>query len=570
MTAIAARLEEQYPDSNTGRRVAVTPMREAMVGNVRFTLFLLLAAVGVVLLIACANTATLLLGKASGRAREIAVRAAIGASRPRIVRQLVAESLLLASVAGALGLLLAYAGSNALVKLAPADLPRIGETAVDGRVLAFTLGMSILTSLLFGLVPAFHASKIELSEALKQGATRVVGGISARLRGALVIAEIALALMLVSSAGLLIKSFVALNNVSLGFRPENVLVMRASVPAAASAGIVRARQFFKDMISSVSGLPGVVAAGATMAPPGSIESSGTYFIDRMPAESEMRAGPPTVLSIVAPGTFSALGIPMRAGRDFSDGDALDRPFVAVINEQLARKAFPNQDPLGRSIFCPFDSLKAMTIIGVVGDVRQRGPEQASMAECYMPYSQHAFNGATLSLVVRTTGDPNALAATVRRLAREWAPDVPMRATTLETMLSENVAAPRFRTLLMAVFAVLAMCLAMAGVYGVTSYAVGQRSSEVGLRMALGASTGSVLRLILGEGMKLAAIGVALGLAGAFAGSRLLTTMLFEVKPTDPLVYLAVATLVVGVALISSYIPARRASRIDPVAAIRLE
>jgi predicted permease len=570
MTSIAARLEEQYPDTNKGRRVAVTRMREEMVGNVRFTLYLLLAAVGVVLLIACANTATLLLGKATARAREIGVRAAMGAGRLRILRQLAAESLLLAFVAGALGLLFAYQGSNALVKLAPADLPRIGETAVDGRVLAFTLGMSVLTSLLFGLVPALYASKVELSEALKQGAARVVGGASVRLRGSLVVAEIALAVILVSCAGLCIKSFVALHNVALGFRPENVLVMRASVPAPASVGFTRARQFFKDMISRVGTLPGVLAAGATMAPPGSIESAGTWFIDQMPAQPDLKAAPPAVLSILAPGTFAALGIPLRSGRDFQDGDALDRPFVAVVNERLAQKAFPNQDPLGRTIFCPFDSPKGMTIVGVVGDVRQRGPEREAMAECYMPYSQHAFNGATLSLVVRTAGDPNALAETVRRLARELAPDVPMRATTLETMLSENVAAPRFRTLLLAVFAGLAVCLAMAGVYGVMAYAVGQRSGEVGLRMALGASNGSVLRLILGHGLKLAGIGLALGLAGALAASRLLTTMLFQVKPTDPLVYLAVAMLLGVVALIATYIPARRASRIDPVAAIRQE
>jgi predicted permease len=570
MTSISARLEDLYPDSNKGRRVAVTRMREELVGNVRFTLYLLLGAVGVVLLIACANTATLLLGKATARGREIAVRAAIGASRPRIVRQLVAESLLLAFVAGAVGLLFAYGGSNALVKLAPADVPRLDETAVDRSVLVFTMGMSMLTSLLFGLVPAIYASKVELSEALKQGATRVVGGASVRLRGALVVAEIALAVMLVSGAGLLIKSFLALHNVALGFQPGNVLVMRASVPAPPSVGIARARQFFKDTLSRVAGLPGVLAVGATMAPPGSVESTGTYFIDQMPAQSGSKAAAPAILSIVAPNTFAALGIPLRSGRDFNDGDALDRPFVAVVNEQLARKAFPNQSPLGRTIFCPFDSSKGMTIIGVVGDVRQRGPEREPMAECYMPYSQHAFNGATLSLVVRTAGDPNALAATVRRLAREWAPDVPMRSTTMEALLSENVAAPRFRTLLLAVFAGLALCLAMAGVYGVIAYDVGQRSSEVGLRMALGASTGSVLRLILGQGLKLAGIGLALGLAGAFAGSRLLTTMLFEVKPTDPLVYLAVAILLGVVALVASYIPARRASRIDPVTAIRQE
>jgi predicted permease len=375
--------------------------------------------------------------------------------------------------------------------------------------------------------------------------------------------------MLVSGAGLLIKSFVALHNVALGFRPENVLVMRASVPAPPSVGITRARQFFKDTLSRVAGLPGVLAAGATMAPPGSVDSTGSYFIDQMPAQPDPNA-PPTILSIVAPGTFAALGIPLKNGRDFNEGDALDRPFVAVVNESLARKAFPNQNPLGRTVFCPFDSFKGMTIIGVIGDVRQRGPEREPMAECYMPYTQHAFNGATLSLVVRTAGAPNAIAETVRRLVREWAPDVPMRFTTMETLISENVAGPRFRTLLLAAFAGLAVCLAMAGVYGVMAYAVGQRSSEVGLRMALGASTGSVLRLILGQGLTLGGIGLALGLAGAFAGSRLLTTMLFQVKPTDPLVYLAVAILLGVVALVASYIPARRASRIDPVTAIRQE
>jgi predicted permease len=323
------------------------------------------------------------------------------------------------------------------------------------------------------------------------------------------------------------------------------------------------------MRSRVAGLPGVLAAGATMAPPGSIESAGTYFIDQMPAQRVPHA-PPAILSIVAPGTFAALGIPVRSGRDFNDGDALDRPFVAVVNEALVRKAFPNQSPLGRTVFCPFDSMQGMTIVGVVGDVRQRGPEQEPMAECYMPYSQHAFNGATLSLVVRTAGDPNALSETVRRLARDLAPDVPMRFTTMETLLSENVAAPRFRTLLLAVFAGLALCLAMAGVYGVMAYAVGQRSSEVGLRMALGASTGSVLRLILGQGLALAGIGLALGLAGAFASSRLLTTMLFQVRPTDPMVYVAVAILLGAVALVASYVPARRASRIDPATTIRQE
>ncbi len=571
MILLARRLEQQYPDSNKGRSVAVTRMRDDMVGDIRLTLYLLLGAVSVVLLIACANTATLLLGKATARTREVAVRAALGASRQRIVRQLVTESLLLAFIAGIAGLVLAYWGSMALVSLAPANLPRLAETGVDRWVLAFTLGISMITSLLFGLVPALYASRIELSEALKQGATRVVSGRGvARMRGMLVVAEIALAVVLLSGAGLLIKSFVALHNVVLGFRPENVLVMRATMAGPRDAALPRARQYFRDVLAQAAALPGVLAAGATMAPPGYVESTAVYFLDRVPPQHEWNRAPSVVLSIVAPGTFAALGIPLKAGRDFSNGDTEDRPFVAVVNEALVRKSFANQNPLGRTIFCPFDSFKGMTIIGVVGDVRQRGPEREPMPECYMTYGQHAFNGTTLSVVARTAGDPNVLAETLRRVAQEKSPDVPMKFTTMEAILSENVAAPRFRTLLFAVFAGLAVCLAMAGVYGVMAYAIGQRSTEIGLRMALGASTGSVLRLVLGQGLALAGLGLALGLGAAVTGTRLLTTVLFRVRPNDPVVYLAVAALLGVVALVACYIPARRASKIDPLTAIRQE
>ena len=571
LTAIARRLAQQFPESNRGRSVAVTRLRDEMVGNVRLTLYLLLSAVTVVLLIACANTATLLLGKATARTREVAVRAALGASRKRIVRQLVTESLLLAVVAGLFGLMLAYAGSKILVALAPSDVPRLADTGIDRWVLTFTLAMSIVTSLLFGLVPAFHASKIDLTDALKQGATRIAaGGRMIGIRGVLVIVEIALAVTLVSAAGLLIKSFVALHNVALGFRPQNVLVMRATVPAPPSAGIERTRQFFKDTLAQVAILPGVLAAGATMAPPGHVDSTGAYLLDQLPAQPDWTRAPSAVLSVVAPGTFAALGIPLKSGRDFRASDTSDRPFVAVINEAVARKSFPNQDPLGRTIFCPFDSLNGMRIVGVVGDVRQRGPEQEPMPECYMPYGQHAFNGATLSLVVRTAGDPNALAQTLRRLAHQTNPDAPMKFTTMQAMLSENVAAPRFRTVLLAVFAGLAVCLAVAGVYGVMAYAMSRRSNEVGLRMALGASTGSVVRLVLAQGVALASIGIGLGLAVSIAGTRLVRSMLFQVQPNDPSVYIAVAVLLGVVTLIAAYIPATRTGKIDPVVALRQE
>jgi predicted permease len=571
MTVIARRLEQRYPESNAGRSVVVTRMRDAMVSDVRFTLYLLLGGVTVVLLIACANTATLLLGKATARTREVAVRAALGAGRLRLVRQLVTEGLVLAFVAGGSGLVLAYWGSRALIALAPAGVPRLTQTGIDRWVLVFTLGISMITSLLFGLIPALYASKIDLNNALKQGVTRLVGSRGmVRTHGVLVVAEIALAVVLVSVAGLLIKSLVALDNVALGFRPENVLVMRATVPNPSSVSFARARGFFRDILSQISTLPGVIAEGATMAPPGYVDSTGGYIIDQLPAQPDWTRTPSVVLSIVTPGTFRALGIPLKSGRDFSDSDTLDRPFVAVVNEALVRKSFPNQNPLGRTIFCPFDTFKGMTIIGVAGDVRQRGPEREPMPECYMTYRQHAFNGATLSVVVRTAGDPDALAGTVRRLAQERSPDVPMKFTTMEAMLSEDVATPRFRALLFTVFAGLAVCLAMAGVYGVMAYAVSQRSNEVGLRMALGATTGSVVRLVLKQGLALAGLGLVFGLAAAAAATHLLKSMLFRVQPNDPVVYLAVAVVTGIVALVASYVPARRASKIDPLAAIRQE
>ncbi len=549
LTTIAAGLEQQYPESNKGRGVAAMRLQDELVGNVRLTLYLLWGVVGVVLLIACANTATLLLGKATARSREIAVRVALGCGRHRIIRQLITENLLLALIAGATGMLLAYWGTKVLVVLAPADVVRLAETGIDGGVLAFTLAVSLATSLLFGLVPALLASKVDLIDALRQSGSRsVMGGRVIHTRGVLVVSEIALAVVLLTGAGLLLKSLVALHNVELGFQPENVLVMKAT-------GVRSRREndaFFRDVLSRIAVLPGVVAVGATSIPPGDFSNagSGPYYVDRMPDRRDPTNKSQTLLTIVTPGTFAALEIPLKSGRDFNVSDSIDRPMVAIVNEAIVRESFAGENPIGRTIFCNFDVDAALTIVGVVGDVRQRNPAIEPGSECYMPYQQHYYNSSTLNVVTRTVGDPTMLAGTLRRLAAEISPDVPVSFTTMNATVAKRIEDPRFRALLFTVFAGLAVCLSMAGVYGVMAYSVEQRSNEIGLRMALGANRGSVLRFILGQGLVLAASGLALGLAAAVAITRLLATMLFQVQPVDTQVYLGVVVLLGVVTLLA--------------------
>jgi putative ABC transport system permease protein len=545
MAGIGARLEQQYPESNRNKSVAVTPMRDRMVRNVRLTLYVLLGAVGLVLLIACANMANLLLAKASARGREMAIRAAIGASRGRIVRQLITESMLLAVLAGAAGLLLAVWGTSALVALAPGNVPRLEEANLDAGVLAFTFGISLMASLLFGLAPAVQASRVDLNSALKQGAARAIaGGGARRLRGALVVAEIAFSVILLAGAGLLIRSFQALQSMPLGFHPDHILVMESSVPSSNLEGQRRASQVYKEVLLSAAALPGVSAAGLTRTPPGTVASNGTYYIDHLPDQR-------------------SLGV-----SDFNARDTFDAPFTVIVNESLARKSFPGQDPIGHIVYCGFDSPKPMTVVGVAGDIRQFGPAEEAWPELYMPYLQHPKS--EMHLMARTAGDPLRLADTLRRLVQTRSPDTPVKFTTMEGRLAENVAQPRFRTLLLTAFAALAVLLAMAGVYGVMTCVVGQRAGEIGLRMALGASQGNVLKLVLRQGLVLTCVGVAIGLAGAVAATRLLGSMLFAVKATDPLTYAGVAALLVLVALGASYIPARRAARVDPVVALRQE
>jgi len=568
LNIIAARLAKQYPDSNEGRGVSVARLQDQLVGDVRLMLYLMWGAVGLVLLIACANTATLLLANAAARTREIAVRTALGASRRRIIRQLVTESLLLAIVAGTAGIALAYLGLQVLVALTPADVVRLTDTHIDGRVLGFTLVVSVLTSLVFGLVPAFHASKIDLADAVKNGARATAGGRTIRARAVLVVAEIALAVVLVTGAGLLVKSLVALQNVDLGFKPGHVLIMKATGVRSQAEN----NAFFAQLLPRVAAMPGVLAVGATSIPPGDLTLSGdgTYHIDRVPEVRDLDREPHALFSIVAPGVFDALGIPLTRGRDFDDRDTADSSLVAMVNEALVRKSLGGQDPIGRTIFCSWDRKDGMTIVGVVGDARQRSPGLEPMPECYMPYRQHGYNSNTLNVVARTDGDPMTLAPSVRRAAAEIAPEVPVSFTTMEATIAKRMEEPTFRALLFLVLAGIAGCLAMAGVYGVVAHAVEQRSKEICLRIALGASRTAVLRMMLGRGVVLATVGTALGLVGAFGATRFLATMLFEVQPLDAPVYLAVVVLLGVVTVIASYVPARRAAVLSPVELLKTD
>jgi putative ABC transport system permease protein len=564
LTPIAERLEQQYPTTNGGRRVEVARLQDFMTGNARPTMFILLAAVGVVLMIACANVATVLFARATVRTNEVAIRAALGASRRRIVSQLLTENMVLALVAGCLGALIGAAGSPALLTLAPQDFPRLSEVAVDGRVFLFTLAVSVVTTVSFGLAPALQTSRIDLNETLKRGMSRVGG--SGRLSRVLVTGEIALSVVLVTAAGLLVRSFIALNTVELGFNPHHVLVVDVSVPGESA----RAALFYRELLADLSTAPGVVGAGASTGMPGRVASGGSYWIDHLPDTPTIDpfAG---VYSIIMPGTLRALGIPLKRGRDFNTGDTADAPKVAMINETLARREFGDQDPIGRTIIAGYDQEGPMTIIGIIGDVRQHRPTEPPSAEVLMPYEQHLrATGTALRVLVRTQGPPEALENVVRTTVRARSTSVPMRFSTMEQSLAEYSAAPRFRTILVSGFGLLALCLAFAGIYGVLTYLVGQRTREIGLRMALGATRGTIVRMVMREGAIPAAAGMVLGVFGAVAVTRLLGAMLFQVQPYDPLTYAGGLVFLSVVTFVACYIPASRAARIDPLKALRVD
>jgi len=573
MTGIAARLAQQYPLSNGDKGIAVVPLQDVVVGDTRQTLFVLLAAVAFVLLIACANVANLLLARAASRGRELVLRAAVGAGRLRLVRQMLTESVVLALVAGIGGVIVARWGVSALLAAAPADLPRLSEVTVDVSALLFALAISLAASVMFGLAPAWHVSRVDLAEGLRQGGKgSSLGARGGWARKAFVVTEIALAVALVMGAGLLGRSLIALANVDMGFKSDRLVVLRTVVPVAGRADFARAIDTYRSLLTELRAIPGVTAAGGVTSLPTAVRSNGGYWIQGGPGPEVLgMKSPQAVFNVVTPDYFRTLQVPVVRGRDFNDSDRIDAPFVALINEQLAKEAFPGIDPIGRTIRAGLDSLEPMTIVGIVKDVRTRGPARPVQAEILMPYEQHQGPATSLNLVLRTdASDPQAIGATAAKQIRNRNPEVPVRVETMEMTMAGATAAPRFRTVLLVVFAVVALLLAIAGVYGVMAYTVTQRVPEIGLRVALGATPSDVIGLVLREGAVVIVIGLVAGAALSFAAAQSINGLLFGVSARDPLVFVAVAALVATAALAACLIPGRRALKVDPLLAIRGE
>ncbi len=568
LDTIAAQLAVAFPKTNQGKTFAPVPLREQLTGSVRSTLYLLLGAVLLVLLIACANVSNLLLARATVRAREIAVRAALGASRAAIVRMLVIESIVLAALGGLLGILLAAWGTWALLRFAPADLPRSNEIHLDYTVLAFAVGLSLLSAMVFGVLPAMQASRAEFSS------RGVLRGGSHRLRNSLVVAEIALSFVLATGAGLFFRSFLALNAVDMGFRQDNILVMYAHAPAQELSQYVNVAHSFVDrLLPSLAAMPGVEATAAVMGlPTGQYGSNGSYAVVGKQVMREGEKLPESNWALSSPNYFAAMHIPLLHGRDFTPQDQHGAQGVVIMSESAARQSLPGEDPIGRQLMCGLDeaTMKPMTIVGVVGDVLQNSPGSAPQPTLYMPMEQHPYHSNELQVIVRTVSAPAAMTTAVRKAAYDLNPEMAVRFTTLAEMVSDSVAAPRFRTFLAGTFALLALLLAMAGIYGVMSYVVTQRTSELGLRMALGAARGDVIGLVLARAAVLAAVGLAIGAGLSLAVSRLIGAMLFGLTATDPATYALVLLSVAAIAILAAAGPAWRASRIDPMVALRQE
>jgi putative ABC transport system permease protein len=568
MGGIMGRLQQAYPNPNAGIGIRLAGAREELVGDLRPTLLVLLGAVGCVLLIACANVANLLLARAAGRGREMAVRVALGASRGRIVRQLLTESTMLACVGGLLGLLFAVWGVSLLSSFIPADVPRFDETNLDLRVLGFTLAASVLTGMLFGLAPAIHSSKLDMNEALKEGGRSATEGRGRnRVRSLLIVSEVALSLVLLVGAGLLIKSFVKLRNTDPGFDPRNTLTASLSLASVRYEKDEQITSFYDQLIERVRALPGVESVGAVSPLPLSGNGMSYSFVLLDRPEPPPGQGLSASARFITPDYFRAMAIPLRKGRVFTDQDKTGTPPVLVVNEAFARRYLPGEEPLGKRMRLGFGRIEG-EIVGVVGDVRGNSLSVPGGPEYYIPQSHAA--SSDMSLVVRTgTSDPSALAPALRGVLREMDKDQPLyEVRTMSALVSRSVARQRFSMTLIGVFAALALSLAAVGIFSVMSFLVAQRTHEIGIRMALGAQGRDILRMVVGHGMTLTLVGVGLGLAGAFALTRLMSSLLFGVSATDPVTFGGVAALLAAVALLACYVPARRATRVDPMVALR--
>jgi putative ABC transport system permease protein len=574
MKAIAARLEQQYPNQNTDLSVAVTPLHEHVSGEIKPALLVLLGAVGFVLLIACANVANLLLARAAVRQKEIAVRIALGASRMRLIRQFLTESILLAALGGLVGLLLSLWGVNLLKAFIPDNISQVQAITIDTRVLIFTLLVSLLTGLVFGLAPATQASNFNLNETLKEGGRdSAAGSRGNRIRSLLVIAEVAVSLILLIGAGLLLNSFLRLRNVDPGFRADNLLTMKVVLPEQKYSEHAQRSAFYTELIRRVEALPGVKSAAVTTNLP--LYRQGNSISVNIEGRPDPGPGqkPSVVTRVISPGYFSTMGIPLLQGRQINEQDRVNTPAVAVISETMARRFWPGEDPLGRritpgSLSSPPEDW--ITVIGVVKDVRQVELVSDPKPQMYLSYEQADFFEPN-DLVVSTNVEPLSLAATVRGAVWEIDKDQPVsNIRTMEAILSESIARQRFSMLLLGIFATVALVMAAVGIYGVMSYSVAQRTREFGIRMALGAQKSDVLKLAVGGGLKLVLTGVLIGLVAAFILTRVMSSLLFGVSATDPATFITISLVLVSVALLASYIPARRATKVDPLVALRYE
>ena len=577
--AVGGENVNMYP---RGLTATLRPLQEEVVGDtVRRSLYVMLGAVGLVLLVACANVANLLLARAASRRKEVAVRTALGASRARIIRQLLTESVLLSLAGGVLGLVLALWGVDLLVALAPAGTPRVEEVGLDARVIGFTFAVSLLTGIIFGLAPALHASKVDLNESLKDGARGGTGGPKrGRLRGLLVVAEFAIALVLLAGAGLLLKSFARVQEQSPGFDASNVLTMRIVLPQEKYKAYDEHRAFFSNLFERLRSLPGVEAVGANNLLPfnGSGGSRG-FLIEGRPVPAG-QPHPEEQLRFITPGYFDAMRIPLMRGRDISERDITGAPRVAVVSRSMAERYWPGEEAVGKrfaySGLREGDKPDWIEIVGVVGDIKHRGLDVDSKPEIYVPVYQPLFvNRPTppLSLYVamRTKGDAASLAPAARRAVLAVDPEQAVaNMKTMEQRIAESVSPRRFNMALLGLFAGVALLLAVVGIYGVMSYAVARRTHEIGVRVALGAQGRDVLRLVLGQGMWLALVGVGAGLALAYAATRVMSSLLYGVSATDPLTFSLVALILTAAALLACLAPARRATKVDPMEALRYE